>query len=168
MLKLKLQYSGYLMWRTDSLEKTLMLGKMEGGRRRGWQRMRWLDSITSLMDMNLSMLRKWWNTGKPGVLQSHRESDTRATEQWTTYNSIAKNKLKWAKYLNRHFPKEGTQLTNRSMNRCSTSFIIKDMANQNLKELSPHLSEWPSSKWKEGRVSKDVEGRGPLCTVVGM
>jgi len=56
MLKLKLQYFGHLMQGTDSLEKTLMLGKIEGRRRRGWQRMRWLDSISDSMDMNLSRL----------------------------------------------------------------------------------------------------------------
>ena len=56
MLKLKLQYFGHLMRRADSLEKTLMLGRIEGKRRRGWQRMRWLDSITDSMDMNLSNL----------------------------------------------------------------------------------------------------------------
>ena len=56
MLKLKLQYFGHLMRRANSLEKTLMLGKIEGKRRRGWQRIRWLDSITDSVDMNLSKL----------------------------------------------------------------------------------------------------------------
>ena len=69
MLKLKLQYFGHLMWRVDSLEKTLMLGKIEGRKRRGWQRMRWLDGITVSMDTSLSNSGSWWWTGKPGVLQ---------------------------------------------------------------------------------------------------
>ena len=70
MLKLKLQYFGHLMQRTNSLEKTLMLIKIEGGRRRGQQWVRWLDGITDSMDMSLSSSRSWWWTGKPGVLQS--------------------------------------------------------------------------------------------------
>ena len=82
MLKLKLQYFGHLMWRTNSFEKTLMLGKIEGRRRRGWQRMRWMDGIIVSMDMSLSKLGRWWKTGKPGVLQSI--GSQRVRHNWTT------------------------------------------------------------------------------------
>ena len=76
MLKLKLQYFGHLMWSADSLEKILMLGKIEGKRRRGWQRMRWLDSLTDSTDMNLSKLqetvkdREAWHAAVHGIKMS--------------------------------------------------------------------------------------------------
>ena len=78
MLKLKLQYFGHLVRRTDSLEKTLMLRNIKGGRRRGQQRMRWLDVITNSMHMNLSKLRELVTDSESGILQSMG-----VTKSWT-------------------------------------------------------------------------------------
>ena len=89
-LKLKLQYFGHLLWRTDSLEKTLMLGKIEGGKIRGWQRMRWLDGITNSMDMSLSKLWELVMDRRPGVLQSM--GSQRVGHDWVT-------ELNWSIYL---------------------------------------------------------------------
>ena len=117
MVKLKLQYFGHLMWRTDSLEKTLMLGNIEGRRRRGWQRIRRLDGTTDSMDVNLSKLRELVIDRKPGVLQSM--GSKRVRQDWVT-------ELNW-NY------REGTQ------SHLSTENWIKDLLS-----MAPHIRTRPS------------------------
>ena len=100
MVKLKVQYFIHLMWRTDSLEKTLMLAKMEGGRRRGQQRMRWLDGITDSVDMSLSKLREIvedrgvWRTSVQRVTKSQ-------TWQWLNNNNKACTRIQLHMLLNK-------------------------------------------------------------------
>ena len=93
-LKLKLQYFGHLMWRTVSLEKTMMLGKIEGGRRRGWQRMRWLDGIPIWWTCIWANSRSLWWTGKPSVLQS---MGSQRLSDWTELNWLFECKKKQKK-----------------------------------------------------------------------
>ena len=95
MLKLKLQYFGHLMWRAESLQKTLMLGGIGSRRRRGWQRMRWLDGITDSMHMSFCELQEFWWTGGPGVL---RFMESQRVTEWlnrTELKCFCKNK--WVK-----------------------------------------------------------------------
>ena len=102
-LKLKLQYFGHLMRRADSFEKTLMLSKIEGESRRGWQRMRWLDGITDLMDMSLSQLRELVMEGGLACYTVHESQSQTQLSDWTE-QAVTWNTLKLRKQNSLTFP----------------------------------------------------------------
>ena len=138
MLKLKLQYFGHLVWRVDLLENTLMLGGIGGRRRRGWQRMRWLDGVTDSMDMSLSELqelvmdREAWHAAIHGV-----------TKSWTRLSDWTElNRRKLSRDLCESLPTFGTRCLIITKEKCWVKYESSNMLCESCIQIQPSCLYW--------------------------